>query len=353
MSEPEILFERIGRAGVVTLNRPKALNALTQGMVLDMIDQLERWAIDDAIGHVIVRGAGDRAFCAGGDIRKIYDQGMSGDPTRAQFFGDEYRLNVRVKRFPKPYVALIDGIVMGGGVGVSVHGSHRVGTERTTFAMPETGIGFFPDVGGSWFLPRMPQETGMMAALSAGRLKQADCLWAGILTHGIAAADMEELTRELTETDDVDGTIARYAARHDAGEAPLAARAPAIADIFGRGSVAEILSALDERSGKAEDADAGWAGDLAAVIRSKSPTSVMLAFQQLRRGATLDFEACMRLEYRIVCHILQGADFYEGVRAVIVDKDNAPKWSPAELADVTEADILAHFEMPVGGDLDV
>ncbi|WP_186398989.1 enoyl-CoA hydratase/isomerase family protein [Stappia sp. P2PMeth1] len=353
MSEPEVLFDRIGHAGVMTLNRPKALNALNHGMVLAMADQLERWAGDDAVRHVIVRGTGDRAFCAGGDIRKIYDQGMAGDPTRARFFADEYRLNVRIKRFPKPYIALIDGIVMGGGVGVSVHGSHRVGTERTTFAMPETGIGFFPDVGGSWFLPRMPQETGMMAALSAGRLKQADALWTGILTHGIASTDMEALASALTETDAVDEVIAGFSRRHDAGAAPIAARAPRIAEIFGRASVAEILEALDELAGAAGDPDADWAQGLADTIRAKSPTSVMLAFQQLRRGAELDFEACMRLEYRILSHILQGADFYEGVRAVIVDKDNAPRWSPTHLADVTEADILAHFERPESGDLDV
>lgn len=353
MSESEVLFDRVGHAGVVTLNRPKALNALNHAMVLAIAEQLERWEGDDTVRHVIVRGAGDRAFCAGGDIRKIYDQGLAGDPTRARFFADEYRLNVRIKRFPKPYIALIDGIVMGGGVGLSVHGSHRVGTERTTFAMPETGIGFFPDVGGSWFLPRMPQETGMMAALSAGRLKQADALWTGILTHGIASGDMEALASALTETEAVDEVIAGFSRRHDAGEAPLAARATRIAEIFGRASVAEILEALDEVAGAAGDPDADWARAQAETIRAKSPTSVMLAFQQLRRGAELDFEACMRLEFRILSRILQGADFYEGVRAVIVDKDNAPRWSPASLADVTEADILAHFERPESGDLDV
>lgn len=353
MSEPEILFDRVGHAGVVTLNRPKALNALTHDMVLRMAEALAAWESDASVRLVLVRAAGEKAFCAGGDIRRVYDMGKAGDPAQRAFFADEYRLNVRIKRYSKPYVALVDGIVMGGGVGVSAHGSHRVGTERTTFAMPETGIGFFPDVGGSYFLPRMPDQTGMMAALSAGRLKQADALWTGILTHAVASADLDALTQALGEEVDVDAVLARFAARHDAGTPSLAARAPRIAELFGKPSVAEILSALDAVAGKASDADAEWAGGLAAAIRSKSPTSVLLSFAQLRRGGEADFEACMRLEYRIVSHILQGHDFYEGVRALIVDKDNAPHWSPATLADVSEDAVLAHFAPPEGGDLDV
>jgi enoyl-CoA hydratase len=353
MSEAEVLFERAGHAGIVTLNRPKALNALTHDMVLRMAETLAAWEADAGVRLVIVRAAGEKAFCAGGDIRRVYDMGKAGDPAQRAFFADEYRLNVRIKRYPKPYVALVDGIVMGGGVGVSVHGSHRVGTERTTFAMPETGIGFFPDVGGSYFLPRMPQETGMMAALSAGRLKQADALWAGILTHAVSAADLDALTRALCEEGDADAVLARFAARHDAGTPALAARAPRIGELFDKSSVAEILAGLDVLAGDASDADAEWAAGLAATIRSKSPTSVLLAFAQLRRGAELDFEACMRLEYRIVSHILQGHDFYEGVRALIVDKDNAPVWSPATLAGVSEDAVLAHFALPAGGDLDV
>ena len=193
MSEAEILVERHGRAGILTLNRPKALNALTPGMVASLRAALEDWRDDEAVTRVILRAAGDKAFCAGGDIRQVYEQGKAGDPKQAEFFADEYRLNIAIKRYPKPIVSLIDGIVMGGGVGISAHGSHRVGSERTTFAMPETGIGFFPDVGGSYLLPRMPDETGMMLALSAGRLKQADALWTGVLTHAVNAVLFKDL----------------------------------------------------------------------------------------------------------------------------------------------------------------
>ena len=356
MSDAEVLFERKGHAGLITLNRPKALNALTHDMVKAMADQLEAWRHDDAIRVIVVRAAGDKAFCAGGDIRKIYEQGKAGDPHQRDFFADEYRLNTTIKRYPKPYVALIDGIVMGGGVGVSVNGTHRVGTEKTTFAMPEVGIGFFPDVGGTYFLPRMPRETGMMLALTAGRLKQADALWAGVLTHAVASDDLDRLADALAETATVDAALASFARSADdlsPDEAPLAGQAERIGDVFGGSSVAAILETLDALADDGQEAVAAWASKQAATIRSKSPTSILLAYEQLRRGASLDFEACMRLEYRIVSRILQGSDFYEGVRALIVDKDNAPVWSPARLEDVADADIMAHFDLPEGGDLAV
>ncbi|MCA1297226.1 enoyl-CoA hydratase/isomerase family protein [Stappia indica] len=352
MSEDEILFETRGHAGVVTLNRPKALNALSHGMVRALAAQMNAWREDDAVRLVVLRAAGERAFCAGGDIRRIYDQGQAGDPHKVDFFADEYRMNVAIKRYPKPWVSLIDGIVMGGGVGISVHGSHRVGTERTVFAMPETGIGFFPDVGGSYFLPRLRGETGMLAALSAGRMKQADALWTGVLTHAVASADLDGLLDALAESgspDEVLAARARTAADLAEGEAPLAERETRIADVFGRDSVAAILNELDQVTG----ADANWAAGLADTIRSKSPTSLEIAFRQVRRGADLDFEDCMRMEYRIVSRILEGKDFYEGVRAVLVDKDNTPHWTPANLEDVREADVEAHFSAPAGGDLDV
>jgi len=356
MNDAEILFERKGPVGLVTLNRPKALNALSHDMVTEFIRQLDAWKDDDGVRLVVVRAAGDRAFCAGGDIRKIYEQGKAGDPRQRVFFADEYRLNAAIKRFPKPYVALIDGIVMGGGVGVSVHGSHRVGTERTTFAMPEVGIGFFPDVGATYFLPRMPHHVGTMAALTAGRLKQADALWSGVLTHAVRAEDLDALTDALVEMGDPDAALARFARTADdlePGEAPLAGLAGQVAEVFGKDSVADILAALDAMAAGDDAEAAGWAAKTAETMRGKSPTSVLVAFAQMRRGVDLDFGACMRLEYRIVSHILKGHDFYEGVRAVIVDKDNAPTWSPARFEDVSAAAVEAHFDAPEGGDLDV
>jgi enoyl-CoA hydratase len=354
MSDDEILFEVRGNAGLVTLNRPKALNALSHGMVTAFAAKLDEWQDDEQVRCIVVRGAGDKAFCAGGDIRRIYDQGKTGEPGQVDFFADEYRLNVRIKRYPKPYVALVDGIVMGGGVGVSVHGSHRVGTERTMFAMPETGIGFFPDVGGTHFLPRMPQQTGMMAALTASRLKQADALWTGVLTHAVTSSDLEALTTALCEgahPDEVLAAFGRTAEDLSSGEAPLAGRGDLCAEIFGKATLEEVIAALEARAGEGDDGE--WAAKQLAAIRSKSPTSVALAFAQLRKGAELDFEACMRLEYRIVSHILTGHDFYEGVRAVIVDKDNQPVWDPQVIADVRAEDIERYFQLPDGGDLDV
>src|ERR1051326_5226588 len=189
----DVLFERRGALGLITLNRSKALNALTRDMCIAMRAKLGEWARDEAVKTVAIRGDGERAFCAGGDIRALYNAGMEKSPSAIDFYRDEYRLNAAIKHFPKPYVALLHGIVMGGGVGVSVHGSHRVGNETVSFAMPETGIGLFPDVGGSYFLPRLPGEIGMYVALTGERLNAADSLYAGVLTHIVPASATEEL----------------------------------------------------------------------------------------------------------------------------------------------------------------
>ncbi|MEX0814730.1 MAG: enoyl-CoA hydratase/isomerase family protein [Dongiaceae bacterium] len=329
-----ILFERRGRLAVVTLNRPAALNALT----LDMIRQLDRkladWAVDPSVGAVVIRGAGERAFCAGGDVRALYD----GDAAyRAAFYRDEYRLDRRVFRFPKPYVALIDGVVMGGGVGVSVHGSHRVASERTLFAMPETGIGLFPDVGGGYFLPRRPGRIGMYLALTGARLGAADCLYAGIATHHVPGDRLDALVDALADGD-VDATLVRFAT--DPGPPPLAERRAAIDRCFAGGSVETIIATLEAESGD-------WARTARATLAAKSPTSLKLTFRQLSAGATLDFEAVLVMEYRLSQFCMAGHDFFEGVRAVVIDKDNAPRWRPATLAEVTDAEIDRAFR-PLG-----
>ncbi|WP_246541379.1 enoyl-CoA hydratase/isomerase family protein [Roseibium polysiphoniae] len=338
----DILFEQRGFAGVVTLNRPKALNALNHPMVTALTAKLTEWAGDDSIRHVVLIGAGEKAFCAGGDIRKIYDMKRAGETGLPEFFRDEYLLNAQIKAFPKPYISLIDGIVMGGGVGLSAHGSHRVGTEFTMFAMPETGIGFFPDVGGTFFLPRMPRFTGTYCAMSAGRLKQADAYETGVLTHTIHRDSVEPLLKALETTDDVDAAIEACAV--DAGASELMKQADLIEAAFSAGSVSAIMDRLDASGDE-------FAAKTAAAIRSKSPTSVHLAFEQMRRGASLDFNGCMKLEYRIVSQVLQGHDFFEGVRAVLVDKDHAPKWQPDQLDQVDSADLQAYFEEPSTGDL--
>ncbi|MEO1110810.1 MAG: enoyl-CoA hydratase/isomerase family protein [Pseudomonadota bacterium] len=339
----EILFEVRGKAGFVTLNRPKALNALTHGKVKALAAQLELWVHDPDVRHVVIQGAGGKAFCAGGDIRSIYDAGLAGELDGLKtFFRDEYTLNAYIKAYPKPYVALIDGIVMGGGVGVSVHGSHRVGTANTLFSMPETGIGFFPDVGGTYFLPRMPRKTGVYCALSAGRLRQADALASGVLTHAVAQENLSDLQSALETADDVDATLERFRVAPEAG--PVEKNGALIEHAFSASSVEEVLGRLDASGDE-------FAGKTAEAIRGKSPTSVLIAFEQMKRGAALTFNECMKLEYRIVSQILKGKDFFEGIRAVVVDKDQSPKWQPNQLAQVDRAGLASYFEEPFDGDL--
>jgi enoyl-CoA hydratase len=345
----EILFERRGAAGLVTLNRPQALNAVTHGMVLALRAQLDAWAGDTAVTRVVISGAGGKAFSAGGDIRHLYDLGKAGRRDEAlQFWHDEYPLNALIKNYRKPYVALIDGIVMGGGVGVSVHGSHRVAGDRFSFAMPEVGIGFFPDVGATWFLPRMPGELGTYCALTGDRFNAADGVNAGIATHRVPSARFADLLDGLTGTVSVDALLAAFA--EPAGEGPIGAQRAAIDRLFKGDSVEHILDALDREAAAGGDT-AAWAAKTVATMRTKSPLSLKLALAQMRRGATCDFAACMRLEMRIVSLVIEGHDFYEGVRAVIVDKDNKPQWKPSELSQVSARDVERHFASLDGAEL--
>jgi enoyl-CoA hydratase len=340
-AEPEILFERRGAAGFVALNRPKALNAVTHDMVHALRAQLDVWASDDGITRIVLTGAGDRAFSAGGDIRALYDLGKAGKHKEAlQFWRDEYPLNVAIKNYRKPYVSLIDGIVMGGGVGVSVHGSHRVAGDKYQFAMPEVGIGFFPDVGATYFLPRMPGELGTYCALTGERFAAADACAAGLVTHRIPTARFPALIDGLSGTVSVDAVLAAFA--EPAGEGPISARRAVIDRLFKGNRVEDVLAALDKEAAS-KGAGAEWAAKTATIIRAKSPLSLKIALAQVRRGKEWDFAACMRAEFRIVSRIVHGHDFYEGVRAVIVDKDNKPQWRPASLADVSDADVERHF----------
>jgi enoyl-CoA hydratase len=336
----DIKFERRGAIGLVTLDRPKALNALTLPMIRAYAPRLAAWAADPGVAAAVMRGAGERAFCAGGDIRAIWEAGRASDaPIHRDFFREEYRLNRAIHRLAKPHIALLDGIVMGGGVGLSVHGSHRVATERTLFAMPETGIGLFPDVGGSYFLSRCPGEIGMYLALTGHRLKAADLIHAGIATHVMTSARLDELIAALGEVGaGVDGAIARFAV--PAGDAPLAAHRAAIDRCFAAPSVEAILDAL-----MAEGSD--WARATHSVLLKMSPTSLKVTYRQVRLGRDLDFEACMVMEYRMIQRFMAGHDFFEGVRAAIVDKDQAPRWQPDSLAAVGAADVDAYFA-PLG-----
>lgn len=346
MSEAEILFGRAGGIGHVTLNRPKALNALTLSMVRALDAQMEAWAIDPAIHAVVVRGAGDRAFCAGGDIAALYHDrfGVGRD-----FFREEYIVNRNIFRFAKPWIAVLDGITMGGGVGLSVHGAVRVATEKTVLAMPECGIGLFPDVGGGHYLSRLPGGLGMYLALTGYRMKAADCLHSGTATHYVPSARVAELVDALDRAT-LDGDakayastiVARFAA--DPGPVPLAQHRAAIDRHFVHDSVEAIAASL---AGDASE----WAQAQAKILARNSPTSMKITHRQIRDAGAMEFEAIMIMEYRISQGCMRGHDFFEGVRALIIEKDNAPHWQPARLEDVTPAMVAAHFA-PVANDLE-
>ncbi len=344
MSDVDLFTE--GRLARIHLNRAKALNALTHPMVRAIAAALARWKDDPAIAAVLVTGDGERAFCAGGDVREVARLAKAeGVAAATPFFFDEYRMNWRIKHFPKPYVALLDGVTMGGGVGLSVHGTHRIATEATLFAMPETAIGMFPDVGGTHVLGTMPGGLGTWLALTGARLGPGDTLDAGIATHYCPRDGLEELTAELREAADA-GAVERVVRAHTSAPEPgeIAARHRAIERVFDRPSVAAIAEA-------AAAEPTGWGAEQWRVIEGRSPTSVRLAFAQLARGRSLAFDDAVRLEYRIVHRILEGHDFFEGVRAVLVDKDQAPGWRPATLEEVDETAIEAYFADLPGGDL--
>lgn len=339
----EIRFERQGLAGIVTLTRPQALNAVTHKMVKALGRALDAWEKDKGVALVVVKGEG-RAFSAGGDILHIY-QGERGSPEAVDFFADEYRLNARIARFRKPYIALIDGIVMGGGVGVSFHGSHRVMTENAVFAMPEVGIGFFPDVGGSHLLPDLGSSFGFYLGLSGERIRYGDALWSGLATHTVKAEDQAGLIERFAETGETESVLrgAFFPARRETDAATL----QAIARHFSQASLQEIVMSLEEAAAAGEE----FAKKTLATLKKRSPTSLNVAFRQIAAGLTLSMDDCMRMEFRILNRMLKGHDFYEGIRAAIIDKGSTPAWQPARLEDVDPADIDRYFEPLPGGDL--
>ena len=349
-ADDEIRIQQRGALVVVTLNRPGALNALSFAMCRALDEGLRRWKTDPEVHAVLIKGAGERAFCAGGDIRWLYQVLTTrGEDEALSFYALEYPLNARLHHFPKPYIALLDGITMGGGVGVSVHGSHRVVTERTVFAMPETGIGLFPDVGATHVLPRLPGALGMYLGLTGARLGAADCLGAGIGGCYVPADRLDELEQALADAD-LSGnahdavTAVLDGFGGDPGRPPLIEHMGRIDRCYGKDRLDEVMRAL-------EDEPTGWGRQELETLASKSPTSLAVTFRQLRQGAALDFDAAMRLEYRLVHRFVAGHDFREGVRALIIDKDNRPCWRPSRLEDVTAAEVEAYFRPLPGGEL--
>jgi enoyl-CoA hydratase len=338
MSGGDLLFDLRDGVAVVTLNRPEAMNALTLDMTLALHRCFEGWASDNAVAAVVVRGAGDRAFCAGGDIRALYDAHRIGGTLTHEFFQAEYRLNRLFFHYPKPVIALMDGVTMGGGVGLSVHASTRIVSDRTMFAMPETGIGLFPDVGGSYFLPRLPGAIGLYLALTGARLRAADCLYAGIADAFIASAGHDEFVAAIRAGEPIDDATRRLAQAPE--PAALAENRDAIDRCFHHDRVEDIELALQRE-------ESAWAKKTLKIMATKSPTSQKITRRQLCDGAKLDFDACMVMEYRLSQHIMAADDFFEGVRALIIDKDNTPQWRPGTLAAVDETMVNGYFE-PLG-----
>lgn len=339
----EILFEKRGVAGLVTLNRPNSLNAATRRMLLALERALKAWEHDNEISRVVIQARG-RAFSAGGDLMEVYTPGLEGRPY-VDFFADEYRINAYLGRFPKPIVSLVDGIVMGGGVGISVHGSHRVFSENAVFAMPEVGIGFFPDVGGSHFLSRIKDNFGLYLGLAAARIRDGDALMAGIATQAVAADDFAALAEALEREGETDGLIAAFSRIPE--PKTTAEMRMQIADWFSAETLIELTRRVESEAVKGNE----LAASIMASFSRNSPTSLAVAFREIREGAKLSLDDCMRMEFRIVTRMLSGREFYEGIRAVVVDKDNKPHWQRRSIAEVSQAEIDAYFAPLPDGEL--
>ena len=338
-----ILARRVGDWGVITLNRARALNALNHEMVRAMGAALGDFGADDDVCAVLVEGAGERAFCAGGDVRWLYENAKT-DMTGAQaLFRQEYANVAAIHYFPKPYVALIDGVTMGGGAGICVHGRYRVAGDRTVFAMPETAIGLIPDVGGSFFLPRLTGGLGLYLGLSGARLSAQDCVGAGLATHFVPSNAQEKLRSELLalplKADGADAQIraALAHAHRPQARGPVNEKRDEIDGCFENVSgVREVIERLRARQ-------TDFAAQTLKALEAASPTSLALTFEQLRRGAALCFDDGLKMEFRLVCHILERQDFYEGVRAQLIDKTQDPRWHPASLDQLSSDDIAAYF----------
>ncbi|KXO89090.1 enoyl-CoA hydratase/isomerase family protein [Tsukamurella pseudospumae] len=327
MSDAEIVTTVVGGTGHIELNRPKALNALTSDMVHAIDEALQAWESDDAVARVLITSASPKAFCAGGDIRAIRDQVVAGEDF-TPFFRDEYDMNLRLAEFPKPVVALIDGVNMGGGVGVSIHGSHRVVSEKALIAMPEVAIGFLPDVGATHILGRLPKGVGELMGMTAARIGAGDALAVGLATHFVPSAAMADVKTALLAGRDLDVVLAEFAGPAPVPTLPL----DAIAEVFGLGAVPEILSALATTEG-------AWADTAREQLSTACPTSVFVTFGLIQESPNRTLAQCLAEEAVVGARLVRRPDFVEGIRAVLIDKTRDPKFSPASVNDVDESEI--------------
>ncbi|ESO02700.1 hypothetical protein HELRODRAFT_66323 [Helobdella robusta] len=350
-SGEDVLFDQVGDKFVLTLNRPKALNALDLSMIKKINPLLKKWHEEKNVKMIIIKGSGEKAFCAGGDIRAVSGAKSVQNNIQQDFFKEEYKLNYGIGTSKIPWVALIDGITMGGGVGVSVHGHFRVATERTLFAMPETAIGLIPDVGGGYFLPRLPNHIGTFLALTGFRLKGRNVFTAGIATHFVEHAKIKDLERDLLNVKDANLLNTKEVLNyyHDRcsieKDKPyiLAEHLGLIKHAFSDYDISGIVQKLKNDS-------SDWCNTQLQTLNKMSPTSLKVTCEQLRHGSTKDLRDVLVMEYRIVQRIMQGSDFYEGVRSVIIDKDMKPVWNPKTLDEVSDEFVQSHFEPFKDGD---
>ncbi|MEM7774376.1 MAG: enoyl-CoA hydratase/isomerase family protein [Pseudomonadota bacterium] len=338
-----------GRAGRMTLDRPHALNALTYQQVKSISAALHAWRTEPSVELVILDGAGDRALCAGGDVRALYDQRETDPGLAARFWADEYRLNTMIANYPKPYVALMDGIVMGGGIGLSAHGSHRIVTERSRLAMPETTIGLIPDVGGTWLLSRAPGRMGEYLSLTGVTFGASDALYVGFADTHVVSDSLPTLVNKLVQPhgDPVSAAIAEHASAPEA--AKHATRQTDVDRLFAEPDVETILDGL------ASEHEVPWAAEVADLLRTKSPLSLKLTLHAIRSARRMSSLAeALVEEYRLTTRLFQHGEFLEGVRALLVDKDKSPKWPSGDLSAISAEQVAAFFEpIPSGGDLTI
>lgn len=366
-AQDEVLFDVVNGFGVITLNRPRALNAITHGMVRSMWAQLNAWADDPAVRAVLIEGAGEKAFCAGGDVRALYDSRVNHADHHHEFFVDEYRLDYLIHRYPKPYIALLDGIVMGGGMGVAQGAALRIVTDRTRLAMPETGIGLFPDVGASWFLGHLAPTLARYLGLSGVTITAADALYCGLADVWLEGDAPEQLKAMLHQFDWGTGTgaavrsAASGAGRQTSGSVDLLARLRAAILPLGRtwtgdAPLAQVRATLDRHfsaidvqgivASLADDGQTPWAAETLALLQQRSPLSLCVTDRQLQKGRRLDLADAFRMELVLGHHAFATGDFVEGVRALLIDKDKQPRWRYATLADVPAAEVDAFFVSP-------
>lgn len=353
MDSNDVVFETLagcdGELGIITLNRPAKLNALTEAMILQIYDQLLQWQGDNAITAVIIRGSGDKAFCAGGDVRNLAEAAHRGDNHFPKFFADEYRLNYLIAQYQKPYIAWCDGITMGGGVGLTQHGQCRLASEHYRFGMPETAIGFIPDVGGSYFLSRLPGELGIYLGLTGQTLNADDAKQLGIVDAVLSRKYSDDIVNTIAQLPAAQLTPEAITAAlteftHKESASKILPHAGEIERCFCHDNIGAIYDALSAENNT-------WGDETLAKLEAKSPTSLVVTLRCLREGAQLTLAECLQMEYRLVTRLVTEHDFYEGVRALLIDKDHSPDWQPKDWQDITSAKLDALFA-PVSHELE-